>query len=579
MVFRLHCTIGQRTIKQPLEPGDNTVGADPSCRIQLSHPTVSRRHAVITVEDDRLTIEDLGSSNGTRVDGRRIREAADVAPGQQIALGSVVIHIEQVRDGDTEPALMLPTAAKPVPKAPASGNPFGQRSSRTTISSSALEDFTLKQLPQLLERMVNGTTSIEMAEAVGAALFGSFSCVSVTVTTGGPERPVQTFSATIPNPPVHEVETVERSDGRVAVTASFYPPSLATLYAPVITACQQLIALGDRRSRGFGEPRPPRRTPQIGPPPLPAPPTIEPAVRKIYEQAARVALGDVGVMIQGESGTGKEVLARYVHTASGRDEDKFIALNCAALPRDLLELELFGIEQAVATGVDARPGKFELADSGTLFLDEIGDMALETQAKILRVLQEQEVYRLGSKQPRSARVRVLSATNRDLDSMVGSGTFRADLYHRIAGWVVHLPALRDRPLDIPNLTAHFLLREASRLNVSIAGISQSAMDALQAYRWPGNIRELQREIARSVLFLGDGELLESTHLQPAVTGNLDRRPKTLKDVLEKAEKEAIGRALIRSQGDTSTAAEKLGIGRSTLYRRMKALGVQEEDSA
>ncbi|MEO1084921.1 MAG: sigma 54-interacting transcriptional regulator, partial [Acidobacteriota bacterium] len=198
-----------------------------------------------------------------------------------------------------------------------------------------------------------------------------------------------------------------------------------------------------------------------------------------------------------------------------------------------------------------------------------------TQAKILRVLQEREVFRLGAKQPRSAEVRVLAATNRDVEALVRSADFRGDLYHRIAGWEVTLPPLRERSGDIVNLSAHFLALEAARRGVQLAGLSHSAAEALLAWHWPGNIRELQREIARAVLFLGAGDLLESSHLREAIRDQLDRGEPTLKAVLETTERQHIDRALRRAAGDTAAAADLLGIGRSTLYRRMKALGVQD----
>jgi len=280
------------------------------------------------------------------------------------------------------------------------------------------------------------------------------------------------------------------------------------------------------------------------------------------------------VLILGESGTGKEVLARYLHAASGVHDGPFLCLNCAALPRDLLESELFGVEKGVATGVDARPGKFELADDGTLFLDEIGDMALETQSRILRVLQSGEVYRLGGREARRIQIRIIAATNRDIAGMVADGAFRSDLYHRIAGWVVKLPPLRERVEDIPNLAAFFLTREAQRAGITVRGISRQALDALMAHGWPGNIRELETEMARAVLFLENGELLDSvrlaaTVLESSAGGSADG---SLAKILEHAERTAFQRAL-STAGGIAAAAKRLGISRATLYRRMKALGI------
>jgi transcriptional regulator with PAS, ATPase and Fis domain len=309
------------------------------------------------------------------------------------------------------------------------------------------------------------------------------------------------------------------------------------------------------------------------PPPLPSPTTIDPRMVKIYADAARVAQGEVSVLVLGESGTGKELLARYVHAASPRRHGPFVAVNCAALPRDLLEAELFGIERGAATGVSARPGKFEQAHGGTLFLDEIGDMAPETQAKILRVLQEGEVFRVGGREPRGADGRLISATNRPLDELLAGGHFRGDLYHRIADWRAELPPLRERRADIPNLAAHFLERESVRLGRPARGISRAALDTLLACPWPGNVRQLEREMARAALFLDGGDLLETRHLQvtgpppePAVATDL-------RSLLETVERREIERVLAACGGDTADAAKRLGLARSTLYRRLRDLGV------
>ena len=311
------------------------------------------------------------------------------------------------------------------------------------------------------------------------------------------------------------------------------------------------------------------------PPRPPDPPTLVSAMREIYDQAARIAPSRVSVLIRGDSGTGKELLARYLHAASDRADEPLVTLNCAALPRDLLESELFGVERGVATGVDARAGKFESAHGGTLFLDEIGDMAPETQARILRVLAEGEVYRIGGHQAHPADVRVISATNRDLTAMLDDGGFRVDLYHRIADWVVHLPTLRERRADIPNLAAHFLGRACAERGIRAAGISRTALAALKTHDWPGNVRQLEKEMSRAALFLEDGELLESSRLQAEIIADAEigLADDDLKTVLEQVEKAHIEHVLAECAGDVTVAAERMGIGVSTLYRRMKHLEI------
>ncbi|MEO1088971.1 MAG: sigma 54-interacting transcriptional regulator, partial [Acidobacteriota bacterium] len=282
-------------------------------------------------------------------------------------------------------------------------------------------------------------------------------------------------------------------------------------------------------------------------------------------------------LILGESGTGKEVLARFIHRASRRRDAPWVALNCAALPEDLLEAELFGIERGVATGVEARPGRFELADGGTLFLDEIGDMAPAIQAKLLRVLQEGEVYRLGGRAARPARVRVISATNQDLQGKIAGGSFRLDLFHRIADCTLRLPPLRERRVDLANLAAHFLVRRAKEAGVETRGLSKAALEAMLRYSWPGNIRQLEREMGRAALFLEDGELLQTRHLQEEVRrtgGGASPASGALKERLESFERGLIVEALALHDGQARAAAEALGVSRTTFYRRLQELKIQ-----
>jgi len=218
-------------------------------------------------------------------------------------------------------------------------------------------------------------------------------------------------------------------------------------------------------------------------------------MRTIRDRIERVAPTDFTILIEGESGTGKELVARQIHSLSPRRDGPFVALNCAALVETLLEAELFGIEERTATGVRGRKGKFEHADGGTLFLDEVGDLSASAQAKLLRVLQDLAVERVGGQGARRVNTRVVAATNRNLSSLVETGLFRGDLYYRLAGLDVHVPALRDRREDVVELATYFLERHRSRRHVEL---SRPAADALLTYHWPGNVRELERLMERTV---------------------------------------------------------------------------------
>ena len=298
-----------------------------------------------------------------------------------------------------------------------------------------------------------------------------------------------------------------------------------------------------------------------------------PALESVLEQVERVAPTDSTVLIQGETGTGKELIARAVHNLSARCGRPFIKLNCAAIPFDLLESELFGHERGAFTGAIAQKiGRFELADKGTLFLDEVGDIPPGLQPKLLRVLQEQEFERLGSTRTHQVDVRLVAATNRNLVDMVKRNEFRSDLYYRLNVFPVPLPPLRARREDIPALVEHFVEIYARRMSKQIDHISPQTMSELTSYEWPGNIRELQNFIERSVI-LTSGNVLESplASLRNAVEVE-SLGPTTMED----AEREHIRKILEQTRwvvAGPNGAAARLGIKRSTLYFRMQKLGI------
>jgi formate hydrogenlyase transcriptional activator len=295
-----------------------------------------------------------------------------------------------------------------------------------------------------------------------------------------------------------------------------------------------------------------------------------PALSEVLKQIRTVAPTDSTVLIEGETGTGKELIAQAIHTNSRRRSRPFVKLNCAAIPLGLLESELFGHEKGAFTGALAQQlGRFEAADGGTLFLDEIGDIPLELQAKLLRVLQEQEFERLGSTYTRRVNVRVVAATNQDLAGLVAEKLFRMDLYYRLNVFPITLPPLRRRPEDIPMLVAHFVRRYAGSMAKRIGKITSAAMEALLRHPWPGNIRELQNFIERAVI-LTDGDVL---HLSPLPThAAFSTDAVTLAD----AERDHILNALRESNwvvGGAAGAAARLGVKRTTLISKMRKRGL------
>jgi DNA-binding NtrC family response regulator len=319
------------------------------------------------------------------------------------------------------------------------------------------------------------------------------------------------------------------------------------------------------------------------------------AMVEVYKLIGRFARGDDAVLILGETGTGKELAARAVHTNSPRKGRPFVALNCTALNENLLESELFGHEPGAFTGADKlRKGKFEYANGGTLFLDEIGDMPLHLQAKLLRVLEYQEVERVGSNEGIKVNVRVLSATHRDLDAAIHAGTFRRDLYHRLNRVTVRLPPLRERPDDFPELAAYFLARVAEGTGRAVPSVSAAALARLRAYHWPGNVRELQNVMCRAAgvcrgaevlpahLDFPDEEGSPSTGEAEALAGlgtavrwawHSDREKlwPMLRDMLEK---ELLRVALAETGGNQTRVAERLDMARGTVIKRTQEYGLK-----
>jgi two-component system nitrogen regulation response regulator NtrX len=302
-------------------------------------------------------------------------------------------------------------------------------------------------------------------------------------------------------------------------------------------------------------------------------------MKKLDQQIRGAAPSNSRVLITGENGSGKEIVARTLHRLSHRAEQPFIDVNCAAIPEELIESELFGHRKGAFTGaIDERKGKFELADGGTLFLDEIGDMSLKTQAKVLRVLQEQTFQKIGGQQTIKVDVRVLAATNKELEAEIANGNFRSDLYYRLNVIPIDVPPLRSRGQDIVLLAEHFLRRFAAEAGTSKKKLSAGAATKLKGYSWPGNVRELRNVIERLAI-LAPGETIEAEDIQlgtrgeatPEIAANL-----TLKDAREEFEKQYILSRLRELGGNVSRTADALGVERSNLYRKLHAYGIKVE---
>ena len=304
------------------------------------------------------------------------------------------------------------------------------------------------------------------------------------------------------------------------------------------------------------------------------------AIKEVKRLAQVASQSDITTLILGESGTGKELFAQSIHNASNRSGKPFVAVNCGAIPRSLLESELFGYEDGAFTGArkQGKPGKFELAEGGTIFLDEIGELPLDAQASLLRLLQENEVVRVGGSTPRRINIRVLAATNRDLEDAVFQKTFRSDLYYRLNVLSIMVPPLRDRKSDIRLISRFFLDKFAKALGRDTAFFTEEALEVLSLYHWPGNVRELENVIERTINISTSAQIQLSdlpAHILQSVSTPASGMSENVRPVsmLKTREMETIMEILHETRGNMRLAAQKLGIARCVLYRKVKQMGI------
>jgi two-component system NtrC family response regulator len=305
--------------------------------------------------------------------------------------------------------------------------------------------------------------------------------------------------------------------------------------------------------------------------------TGDPAMQRVGQTVEKIARTDVTLLITGESGTGKELLARALHDLSGRAKGNFVAINCAAIPENLLESELFGYEKGAFTGaVRTTPGKIETADGGTLFLDEIGDLPASLQAKLLRFLQDRLIERVGGRKPIPVDVRIVCATNQKLEQMIEQGAFREDLYYRLNEMRVEVPPLRERHGDAVMLAKFFLGRFNKQYNKSLRGFAADALSAIAAYNWPGNVRQLENSVRKSVV-MADGRTVTAADLGLSEVADRQTPIPTLQEVRKEAERKLVSGVLATTQGNISKTAKILGVSRPTLYMMMRNLGLRAEE--
>jgi DNA-binding NtrC family response regulator len=584
-----------------LSQSESRVGCLETNEVILPVLGVSRSHAVIRYDDQALTVEDLDSKNGTFVNGERVR-CSQLEAGDRICFGSVELTIEALRADD---ALLAISVELPG----VTDSPTGE-----TTATAAVDD--RHGAPEVLERVLIRMTGAAGGDFRGACaalveeLSADTGCLVEWTGTGEPlylagsgKVEIGLFDRELRHEVARSLMVTtgaehwslrrvgDRRELSCAVFATPGSQPLALLLAADVTAhpAGETVVRTVLRLISFlrgGEARSQERLSVPGDRQLVFPSGYvvgqSPLMVSLYQQMRSLLRGHVTMLLVGETGVGKEYLARALHISSQHCEGPFIAVNCAAIPNDLLEAEMFGIGKGVATGVVERQGKFQMAHGGTLFLDEIGEMPPGLQAKLLRALQENEVRPVGGGKPSVLDLRVITATNMDLLQRIDEGLFRRDLYYRIAGYVLQVPALRDRREDIPALIEHFLRKHAQDCGRRVRGVTVGALEALSRYRWPGNVRELSNEIRRLVYLCPDGQAISSSlvaeHIvassdelgnQPDGSAELD-----LKAAITRVEDRLVRQALARSGGNRTAAARLLGITRNGLAIKMNRLGIE-----
>ncbi len=610
------------TYRFRLAPGANTVGSHRSSDICLEVSGISKHHAVLRLRGHEVLVEDLASKNGTFLNEQPIHRA-EANSGDRLGFSQVSLRLETTSAADARLAIQLDGA-------PTKGD-SSYRRTPWIAPASRHSPSALLQL-ELLDRVTDHlstsgddgvSSALEVAceglRATGLALLELTGPgrKALLAASGEPRTLPPDFLLVGPDhasrhgahaplghlPP----RSGEAAPAGVFVTQSscdeegysLAPALDSPAFALVLWGVQGSVALSiflrtllrlvapSRESAAVGA-ETPRRKAQLTFPPgwLPG---SSPAMAAVYRDLRSIAPSDLPVLLLGETGTGKEGMARALHLSSGRTAGPFVAINCAALPSELLEAELFGIGSGVATGVTARQGRFLEANGGTLFLDEISDMLPPLQAKLLRVLQEGEVSPLGQA-PRPVDARIVSATHTDLDLAIREGRFRQDLFYRLAGSMLTLPPLRQRQEDIPGLVAHFMTRAARLSQKGPRGLTQEAMQLLLGQPWPGNIRQLNHAVERWVHLCSDHQAIDAALVKRDLPSLSVAAPTAAKPPRAMAtqdpdfsrwpcldfatiEQGLLGEALRRSDGNMTQAAKALGLTRQSLRRRLERHGL------
>jgi len=606
--------------KFPVPSGRVRLGASATADMPLPVPGVSRSHAWVEPAEGGIRLEDAGSRNRLIVDGKRLDDVR-MFPGDTVQIGRAILSLEEISSGEFD--LALRSRSEPL-----------KRMSDATAESDGLgvtgrgSPTEILRLLRAIEASGSPTEALtNTAKLLGAQAIALFSIaegneIAIDAVGGDVSDGVLLTSlerrCAMKEPAPMTMRVGESGSllcalfgakGTRGVAALVGRSSVEHWEEELLQFLVTKLPGGSVRAIDQKPAKPPRERRELL---IPNGMVVgeSAAFRELMSRIEGAVSSKMDVLLLGETGTGKEFFAKMIHSSGATASGPFVAINCAAIPTDLLEAELFGVQARYATGVDARVGRFIQADGGSIFLDEIGELAEPLQAKMLRVLQEREVLPLGASEPRHIDLRVIAASNRDLLSLVDQGRFRRDLYYRLAGLEFRIPPLRERPDDIPALALAFLERFAQEQQKSIRGMSRRALELLLAHHWPGNVRELQNEIARAVLHCHEGGILRTEHfpsvLRALQTGHarsadasphpeapvapvVPQPPRTsitepvpqqaLQGTIQAVEREEIRRALETTAGNKTAAARLLGITRNGLALKMKRLGFDDPPDA
>lgn len=598
---------GSSETAHPLPSISATIGSDSDNDICLRARGVSRSHAVLlNDEDEGFVLRDLGSRNGIIVGEEKVSEVV-LREGTSVRLGRATLSIADRSTSN----VILGVAIEHSPR---------KKPLQTEEDPPRREQTSPARAIGLIRQIESAAHTRRAIEDLESEIMGLLEIRGMFLTTGSDasEASLLFSIGEIPDDEHLErldIELASRGANRITLSSiagsSFLTTTIRTKKKTTTLVAWkragstlwewQADLFSYLASSLTGRPKAARQhggqTPRSG---LDLPEGIvrgsSPVISALYRELESTIASDLDVLVWGETGVGKEHVARLIHLSGPTSEGPFLAINCAAIPRDLLEAELFGVRKHVATGVEPRKGLFLEAQGGTLFLDEISELEGRLQAKLLRAMQEREVLPIGATRPEKFDVRVISSSNRDLRQLIEKGAFRADLYYRLRGLTFHVPSLRDRIEDLPQLALHFAREAARRNDRHITGITRRALSLLRSHSWPGNIRELKLEIERAVLVARDGGSIGAEHFDTshwnarplAATGRDDATPaghrvappgtgddfgRPLQERIDELERKSILEALARARGNKSAAARLLGISRNGLTDKIKRLGL------